>query len=278
MSPTLNEVLQRVRRLPPLRAIVLEVLRSMEHPHANMAKLAAGISRDAVLSASTLRIVNSSFYGLPHKVESVQQAVMILGNSNLRGIIVAAALVTDYALPQDGPLEVRRFWLHNFSCAVWARMLSREAPLLADLAFTAGLLHDLGKLVLALNYAELYAGIDRRAQAEGLALDVVERETLGFDHAAIGAELLAHWRLSERLVRAVAAHHSPPQPDEDALCALARNANQIAHQAEADDAGTLDRLRPLVRLDDDAVNLLIETARRECEVMRTLIRADGDAK
>jgi putative nucleotidyltransferase with HDIG domain len=276
--PSLAEVVQKVRRLPPLRAIVLNVLGSLEQPQTNLVELAQGISRDVVISASALRIVNSPFYGLRTPVESVQQAAMILGTSNLRGIIAAAALVNDYALPHDGPYEAEHFWLHSFGCAVWARLLAERENQAKDLAFTAGLLHDVGKIVLAVNFGELCREIARRAQAEGQAIHIVECEMLGFDHAAVGAELLRHWRLSERLVRAVALHHTPPQHDEDRIAALVRSANQIEQQVDFGETGAKAALPAIPGMTGDEAQAMIATARGECELMRALLQRDGAAE
>jgi putative nucleotidyltransferase with HDIG domain len=275
--PTLEQMLQQVRRLPPLRAIVLDVLRNLDQPQANLTGLARGISRDLALSAAALRMVNSPFYGLPHKVDSVQQAVMILGSSNLRGLVAAMALVNDYALPRDGCFDAGRFWLHSFGCAVWARLLATRLHEAGDLAFTAGLLHDVGKLVLALRFGELCREIARRAGAEGRAAEAIEREMLGFDHAAIGAELLAHWQLPERLVRAAALHHAAPEHGEDPICALIRSANQIEPMLDADETVTLARLRPVLRLPDAEIEALVAAARRECGTLSALLKTDGGA-
>ncbi len=275
--PTLNEVVQKVRRLQPLRAIVLDVLGSLEQPRTNLVDLAQGISRDVVIASSALRIVNSPFYGLRSPVESVQQAAMILGISNLRGIIAAAALVKDYELPRDGPYAAERFWMHSFGCAVWARLLAERAHEVKDLAFTAGLLHDVGKIVLAMHFGELCSEIAERAQAEGRAVHLLESEILGFDHARVGAELLAHWRLSERMVRAAALHHTPAQQGEDPIASLVRDANRIEHLTDSGGAAAGESLCAMPGMTDGEMQDLAQSARRECEVMRALLQSDSAA-
>jgi putative nucleotidyltransferase with HDIG domain len=157
---------------------------------------------------------------------------------------------------------------------VWARLLAERAREAKDLAFTAGLLHDVGKIVLATNYAGLCAEIAQRAGAEGREIHVVEYEVLGFDHAAIGAELLKHWRLSERLVRAVALHHTPPKHDEDRIVDLVRSANQIEQQIDLGGAAASGPLRAIPGMTEGEVHDLVDAARRETETMRALLKGD----
>lgn len=275
---SLAQVIQDMQRLPALRAVVLDVLRSLESPQTHLAGLAQGISRDVALSASVLRVVNSPFYGLASRVGSVQQAALILGTSNLRGIITAAALVNALPLPRDGSFDPDRFWMHSFTCAVWARLLAERARESVELCYTAGLLHDVGKIVLAIYFGELCSEVARRSDAEGRPAHEIERELLGFDHARVGAELLAHWRLPERLRQPVAQHHTPPQHGEDAVVSVVRTADRVAHLLVADDAAAVDAVRVQLRLPEAEMEILLAAAQRECAALRSLLHAGGEAE
>lgn len=215
---SMEPMIATLERIPPLPAIVLDLMQSLDDENANIAQLARKIGLDPPLTARVLRVVNSPFYGMQGQISSVQEAVMVLGFSNIRSLAMAASLSARYVFTPRGGIDAPRMWEHSFCTALCCRLLSRLVKLNAETAFTAGLLHDIGRIGLLMLEDTRVDDIFRLHKEKGLSLLTAEREVLGFDHAQLGARLLELWRLPAAVVRAVERHHSL-EPD-DALSDL----------------------------------------------------------
>ena len=201
-------ILEQVASLPPMPASVARLTQRLGDPEISLAELSAEIQYDPGLTATVLRLANSVVFGLPRAVHSLQEAVVRWGTRRVFQLAVAAQLqgvlgtaVKGYGLPQG------ERWRHAVAVAlVSERLALQEGGVAADVAFTAGLLHDAGKLVLGAFVAEEAAALGE-AQARGF--DVAEQEVLGMDHAEVGAQIMAHWNLPAELVAAARYHHRP---------------------------------------------------------------------
>jgi putative nucleotidyltransferase with HDIG domain len=218
------------RYLPPSR---LELLRILQDPDASAATLTRAIECDPTLTANVLRLANSAYFGFPRSVASVADAVWRLGTRNLRQLVLATTFspmqkqaVKGYDLPAGDLLR------HSVAVAVGAETLSRLLDVPAcDHLFTAGILHDIGKIALG-TFVELDAApILELATREGLPFVEAEQRILGIDHAELGAFLADRWNLPDEVVEIVRWHHEPekfsgrnPAGDlvhvADALCIL----------------------------------------------------------
>ncbi len=197
----------RARTLVSLPTIYFHVDRAINHPSSSSADIANVLRSDQGLSARLLRIANSAFYGFPRRVESVDQAVRIIGTRQLHDLVLATVVLTQFRGVDARLVDMTSFWQHSFACGIAARAfaaLRRESN--AERFFVAGLLHDIGSLVL-------YQELPERAQAALLehqhsqtALDEVERSVIGCDHGQVGAALMTLWKLPE-FYREVAANH-----------------------------------------------------------------------
>ncbi len=194
------------------------------------------ISAEPALTARLLRMVNSAYYGLPSRVDTVPLAISVLGTRALHELLLATSVASAFERIDTRLVDVADFWHHSIYCGIVARLLSKRLRLgQSEQAFTAGLLHDIGKLALyreepeaaeqALSlFAE--AGQERR-------LYEVEREILGFDHADIGGALLALWELPGVYREAVACHHRPADSDAHRdITALVHVANTLSKKVE----------------------------------------------
>lgn len=231
---SLDEVLADIRLLPSLPAIISELVHTLDNDLANIDQLAEGIAKDQSLSARALRVANSPFYGIQHKVASIHDAIVILGFRAV-GSLVTAASITGYFSPRPGEeFDLARFWRHGIGTALCARALAHETRLDAEAAFTAGLLHDIGVLVLFTTRPRHYRQVlDWREQHDCETVEA-ERAVLGFDHAQVGEALAQRWLFPEEITRAVARHHAPAGDDDDAdtaasLTDVVHVANVIAH-------------------------------------------------
>lgn len=247
MTPlTLDEVLADIRQLPSLPAVVSELIRTLDNEATGIDQLAEGIAKDQSLAARALRVANSSFYGIPHKVASIHDAIVILGFRAVGSLVMAASVTSYFKPPPEMPFDPIRFWRHGIGAALCARALARETDLDAEAAFTAGLLHDIGVLMLLTTRPRHYAEVLARRQERDCLLVEAEQELLGFDHAAAGAALASRWRFPDEVVRAVALHHTP-EPDRESaarptLADVAHVANILAHALDL--AGDPDALVP----------------------------------
>ncbi len=230
MNPiSLAQIIDSVKDLPTLPAIVMELLNNIDNEELNMHDLAQKVSHDMALTAKTLRYANSPYYSTMVKVTTVQQAISLLGLSTVRQIVITAALTGCFPENNCRGFSHKDFWRHSNAVAITARILARKLRLNADVAFTAGLLHDIGALVLATCYTEAYENV----LAQRLELQTTQYETekqlLGIDHALVGETLATQWNFSEIMIKAIAGHHHPEKPGLGFLATIVHVADGIAH-------------------------------------------------
>jgi putative nucleotidyltransferase with HDIG domain len=203
--------LATVRDLPALPAAVLELLRLVRREDVEMTTLAAKISHDQALTAKTLRLANSSFYGVPRHVTSVNDATVVLGMRTVRTLVTAAALAGAFKPPSCEGFDFPGFWQHSVCAAVSAKLVATAIGCDGEAAFTAALLHDVGQLVLATGFPERFAQVLALRSGGEVALIVAEQALLGIDHATLGALLAERWHFPREIVEAIGHHHAPPK-------------------------------------------------------------------
>jgi putative nucleotidyltransferase with HDIG domain len=204
-----GEKFQDLRRLPPFPAIATKLLRVLSEEDAEVRKIVDLIRADAALSSELLRIVNSPLYGVQAQVSSIHKAVMLLGLETVRQFALTVSMKG--FLCGDLRLDVLRgIWRHSLACGTVCEELSRACPTSQgrdDRAYTAGLLHDVGRLGMFVTYTDRYAAIvDERPPRNPLER---EREVFGFDHCEAGAWLAQSWGLPEEIRTVIAGHHAP---------------------------------------------------------------------
>ncbi|HLK13874.1 MAG TPA: HDOD domain-containing protein [Fimbriimonadaceae bacterium] len=199
--------------LPPLPEALAKVLAESRRNDVSAHSLEAIISTDQALSSKVLRVVNSAYYGLPGQVQSLGQACVILGVSQIRNLSLSMATMGSAHISAPGARDTHlRFWKHSFGAASAAQWLARKKNLgLAeeDLAFVGGLLHDIGRLFLFANFPEVYAEALAIAIKRELPIQTVEMELAGMDHAGIGARMARAWNLPDDVCNLIEFHESP---------------------------------------------------------------------
>ncbi len=219
MDDRLQTLARRVRDLPALPAAVVRVMQLTDDPKAGTADVARALASDQALAARVLKLANSAFYGASRRISTVSEAVVTLGMRTTRNLVMATSCqemlerdVAGYALPPGA------LWRHSLACASAAQALAQRAGYRAtEEAFVAGLLHDIGKVVLSAYCKEEFIRVLVRALGGGLTFADAEREVLGFDHAEAGACLLERWNLPPALVLAVRRHHAPLESPSSSL-------------------------------------------------------------
>ncbi len=203
-------VASRAATLVSLPTIYFQVERAINHPSSSSTDIANALRTDQGLSARLLRIANSAFYGFPQRVESVEQAIRIIGTRQLHDLVLATVVLTQFRGLDANLVTMTSFWQHSFACGIAARSLSILRPESnTERFFVSGLLHDIGSLVLYQEFPQRAAVALEAHARDHAALDEVERGIIGCDHGQVGAAIMTLWKLPE-LYREVAANHHNP--------------------------------------------------------------------
>jgi putative nucleotidyltransferase with HDIG domain len=208
---TIQDILRKTTDLPSMPAAANAVMHEAESATSSSTSIARHLRQDQALSARVLRLANSSYYGLSRQVSEVGEAVVILGTRTVRHLCLVAAsypwLTRDLKGYELGPAQL---WRHSFATAVSAGVIANHSGMAdRDVCFTAGLLHNIGKVALSVWLEGKTAMLQVLAERAGMSFDEVERKALGFDHAQIGEALAEQWNLPEALVQAIRYHHEP---------------------------------------------------------------------
>ncbi|HWI11122.1 MAG TPA: HDOD domain-containing protein [Burkholderiaceae bacterium] len=211
--------LSTIHDLPALPAALLELLRVLGNDSVETGTLAAKISHDQALTAKTLRLANSSFYGVSRHVNSVTDAIAVLGLRAVRTLVTTAGLAGSFKPPTCEGFDFPGFWRHAIESAVGAKLVANAIGADGETAFTAGLLHDIGQLALASGFAAKYARVLALQAEHGIELCDAERALLGIDHPALGALLAERWHFPGQIVEAIGAHHARALPGDTVVLA-----------------------------------------------------------
>jgi putative nucleotidyltransferase with HDIG domain len=209
---TLRQILRQVKSFPGMPTTAAKLMPLLRDSASNIAPVEDLIKYDPGLTANLLKLTNSAYFGLPARISSVHQAILLLGRKRLLQLVTTMCMsglmkksVPGYDLPQGG------LWRHSVAVAVAADRLVQSLNITqADEVFTAALLHDIGKMVLG-DYVQEDLENIREMVAKGISFEVAEFVVLGTNHADIGARILNNWSMPEELVQAVAWHHDPDQ-------------------------------------------------------------------
>lgn len=229
-------IADQMRDLPTLPLVVAKILQTAGNPHASAPDLQALIAVDAGLTAKVLRLANSSFYGRQGAIGTLEAAVALLGFSTVRNLTLSAPLLD--SLQPRGTAQVfdwRAFWEHCNASALCARLLARQKGLpdaVAEAAFVAGLLHDIGKLFLGKYFPDLLAEIVLTAETYGVSHAEAEWRLMGTTHALLGQEIARQWNFPADLCESMGSHHDPDgYRDDPTLTYLVHAGDALTHQA-----------------------------------------------
>ena len=213
-NQTVRQVVSRLDNIPSPPDIYTQVVEELQNEKASTARIGGIISQDMSMTATILKMVNSSFFGLARRISDPVQAVSLLGLEVISGLILSAHLMSVYDSTRVPGFSLEVLWRHSFSTANLAQRLAAETitdKRFTDDCYVAGLLHDVGQLIIGTNLAEEYNTVRERAKAEDRVIWKVEKDLLGSSHAEVGAYLLGLWGLPESTVEAVAFHHNPSE-------------------------------------------------------------------
>jgi putative nucleotidyltransferase with HDIG domain len=221
--------LDKLRELPALPQVIIDLQSAMSREDVSIDAIADRVSLDQALAAKALRVANCSFYGVPGRVVSIRQAIGMLGLRSVSTVLTIAAVSQSIPRPSCAGFDMERYWRHSVAVALCARDIARALRLDADVAFTAGLLHDLGRLALASQAPAFLAETLRRRDELDCTMLEAERATLGSDHAALGSQVAARWHFGPAIVDAIRLHHEPPATPQVTVVDIIHIADGIAH-------------------------------------------------
>ena len=227
----LQQLVQTIRDLPALPEVVVRVMRITEDPRSDAQSIAKVIATDQAMAARVLKLANSAFYGLPRRVGTLSEAVVILGFRTIKNLAIAASTfellnreIAGYWL-QRGEL-----WRHSLACAMGAQLIARKVHLpVVEEAFVAGLLHDIGKVAINLFVREQFDQIMERALQDRIPFVEAEQAVLGFNHAMAGGLIAEKWNLPPSLVSVIKYHHQPSgAPDKELMISVVHLADILS--------------------------------------------------
>lgn len=232
----IKDLLAQSNKLPNIPAIIREIIESINDPDANYGDIAHKIAQDQTLSLKVLRLVNSAYFGLSRKVDSIDEAVVMLGMGKLKTLVVASGFANS-AKDVEG-LDLAEFWAEVFQVAEIAKWLAQISTtnISADLAFTAGIIHNIGQLLLHMAQPNRAIAIKTLVDSSPISRVEAEQERLGFTSADAGAALLELWHFPQTLADAVKYQHCPNDAtDSPQLSAIINLACFISKESKNND-------------------------------------------
>lgn len=208
--------IRNIKNLPTLPIIVSRVLEVADDSGSSATELAEIVARDMSVSAKVLNLANSAFYGFSRRITTVPQAVVVLGFETVRSLALSVSVFESLNKPSgEASFDREAFWVHSIGCGTAARLVAKNLGMRdTGTPFVAGLLHDLGKVILDTYYNDLYQEVvEEMVEEERSALDV-ETDVLDIDHAEVGGWLATRWKFPEVLVAPIASHHNLMSADE----------------------------------------------------------------
>ena len=194
---TLEALLQKDSELSSLPEIYLRVSELLENEDSTSAQIGQVVETDPALTSRILKMVNSAYYGFPHKIATISQSISILGRDRLRQILIGSVLGGVFGKTGNRVISMNDFWYDSVKTAILARYLCLESASSdqAEALFTAGLLHKIGQLILAQRLPDEYLGVQNAIEMEHIDVIQAEQQILGFSHCDVGAEFIAKWGL-----------------------------------------------------------------------------------
>ncbi len=208
---SLEELIEKVDEIPVFPASVMKIIHLIEEDTTSAKDIEKEIMKDQGLTAKILKLANSAYYGLRRDVQTVSQAIVLLGFQAVKSMVLATSVgkVFDKEMPGYA-LGKEALWRQSQISAVMARTIAKKCKYdKADLVYTAGLLKDIGKVILDHYLVESYEEVIKKMESSDETFLEVEQQVLGFDHAQVGAKIAEKWHLPEELVEAIALHHEP---------------------------------------------------------------------
>jgi HD-like signal output (HDOD) protein len=242
VNATMRELVGRIRTFPTIPSLYLEVTNALNKPDVTTEEIGAIIGKDMAMTTKMLQVLNSAYFSLPQAITNPAEAVGILGFDTVKSLIISVKLMSEYDKIKPVYFSIDNIWRHSTNVAWIAKEFAfvegGDAAIAAS-AYTAGLMHDLGKVILAANFDQQYSGAYTLARKQQMPLWEVEKEIFGASHGEIGAYLFGLWGMPQDIIEAAALHHHPSQASKITFSPLTAvhvaNALEYANNSNPDD-------------------------------------------
>lgn len=209
---SLKKIVTQLKSIPSFPALYGEIMREIQSPDSSLENVGRIISRDVSMTAKILQLVNSAFFGQPRRISSPGHAVILLGLDTIRALVLSTSVFSQFSEARLKKLRLGGLLDHSLAVGVLSKNIAKaetgDAKAMED-SFMSGLLHDVGKLVVADNMPELFLSALEVSEKEKIPLEEAEKKVVGASHAEVGGYLLMLWGLPDTIVEAVFYHHSP---------------------------------------------------------------------
>lgn len=239
-TTTPHTLVENLTQLISLPELYLRLQKTIDDPDHTREQVAEILGHDPALCARVLRIANSAYYGFPREIEAIDDAVGLVGELELRNLVLATSVVGAMNSVRFSGIDIDQFWEHSLLTGIGGRLIARRlAGINAENLFLGGLLHDIGRLVIYQWDAPLAAAVERQSEERHQLPDQAEREVLGFDHAEVGALLLETWSLPQELAEMARCHHQYQlaRGDSHYVVLVLALANALANGDAPEDVG-----------------------------------------
>ena len=215
-AATLNVEIDNIEGLPTLPTVYAQVEEKCADPNVGADQLAEVIETDPSITMKLLKLSNSAFFGFSREIKSIRDAVSLLGNETVKNAVLSISVFeATKDQKESAGLDKKEFWRHSTAVGSAARFIAKKMRIQREEAFTAGILHDIGKIILDGIYSEFYEPVLASVKEKQLSLFEAESAGLQLNHATLGKELAESWKIPPRLIEPIAHHHTPKSADLD---------------------------------------------------------------
>ncbi|QLA17674.1 response regulator [Desulfolutivibrio sulfoxidireducens] len=235
LNDAVKTVVAKIETLPSMPRTYLELMAELRREEPSLRTIGELINQDVGMSANILKLVNSAFFGLRTHVSSPVHAVNLLGTEIIKALIISLRLFSRFDMERFPGFSLDLLWKHSLTTGLFAKTIAQvegRSNAEMDDCYISGLLHDVGKLLLATNFEATYQEVLRRSRSEGRTVHDMENTLFSATHAEIGAYLLGLWGLPESVVTAIFFHHAPPPANPPGFSTLlaVHAANSLEHE------------------------------------------------
>lgn len=206
MPTSINQLFDQLHKIPQVPEVVRSIINQLNDPHADMLNIAKDVEKEQVIALKILRLVNSAHFGLSRKIGSINEAVAMLGLNQLKTLVIASGIVG--ATPEIKNFDIKRSWQNSFRTAAYSKWLAEQAGAAGDIAYTAGLLANLGNVLIHIVCPSEANEVDQHVKAGAVRPDI-EKNRLGFTSQQVCAELCRRWRFADILIETLEQSAEP---------------------------------------------------------------------
>lgn len=275
-SLNIDQAVEKIKELPTLPDVVFKVNEVVNDPNTSAVDLENVISHDQAIAAKVLKLVNSAFYGLPGRVDTLARAIPLLGFSTVRNLVLSVSI---FDLVTIGGFDMKDFWRHSFATSVAASTIAKADGLPdAESLSLAGLLHDIGKVLLLKSFTNEYRAVVDMMNKKQITFLQAERSLYQTDHAEVGAAIAEKWGFPPNITAAIGYHHNPDMAGDmsdftsivasaNVLCTI----NEDAYLIEGNQETAAESVEPLHPLSEKAYRLILRELDKQMQFFENFI-------